>query len=156
MTTKNTKTMKTIDFVKHKGEISDVGALHGWLDRNIKWLMNGSYTLVLKRKSSPKRSLAQNRLMWMWFTCIEVETGQPREDIHDYYTLKFLPKDITDLATGTMVRVGGHTSTLTTEAFTDFLNKVQADAATELGITLPTPEDLVWEEFEEQYKPYLQ
>lgn len=147
--------MKTIEFVKSNGEISNVSALHAWVDRNIKWLTNGSYSLILKRKVSTKRSLNQNRLMWMWFACIEAETGQPKEDIHDYYTLRYLPKHIVDFSTGQQIVVGGHTSTLTTEAFTDFLNKVQSDAASELGIELPSPDDMSWEEFEEMYKPYL-
>ena len=147
--------MKTVEFYKIGGNVSNLKDLHSWLDRNVKYLRNGTFTLQIVGKIRC-RTLAQNRLMWMWFTCIEVETGQPREDIHDYYTLKFLPKDITDFTTGAMVRVGGHTSTLTTETFTDFLNKVQADAATELGITLPQPGDLSWEEFEEMYRPYMQ
>jgi hypothetical protein len=35
------------------------------------------------------------------------------------------------------------------------MNQVQADAATELNITLPTPDDLAWEEFEQQFKEYV-
>lgn len=146
--------MKTIEFSKINGEIGDISALHSWLDKSVKWITNGSYTLNICRKVR-KRSLAQNRLMWLWFACIERETGQPAHDLHDYYCLAYLPKDIADPKTGEAVRVGGHTSTLTTAAFTDFLNKVQADAATELGITLPTPEDESWEEFENEYKQFI-
>ena len=145
--------MKQIEFAKINGEIADMGAIHAWLDKSVKWLTNGRHTLEIKR-SVKKRSLAQNKLMWLWFACIESETGHYAQDIHDYYCFKFLPKEIADLKTGEMVRVGGHTSTLTSEAFTDFLNKVQADAATELGITLPTPDDLAWAEFEQQFKEY--
>lgn len=141
--------MKQIDFTKAGGQ-TDTEALHRWLDRATRWITNGNYTLTLKRRVA-KRTLAQNRLMWMWFACIEQETGQPQVDVHDYYCLKFLSRDIADPATGEAVRIGGHTSTLTTEAFTDFLNRVQADAATELGITLPTPEDAAWADFEDEY-----
>jgi hypothetical protein len=35
---------------------------------------------------------------------------------------------------------------------TVFLNKVQADAAVEFGITLPSPEDKYWEDFYNEYK----
>jgi hypothetical protein len=93
--------------------------------------------------------------MWMWFACIAQDTGQSIDSIHDYYAYKFLPRYITDLETSEQVRVAGHTSTLTTEAFTEFLNQVQADAATELNITLPTPDDLAWKEFEQQFKEYV-
>lgn len=145
--------MNTIEFSKRKGETLDVGALLKWVERHINWLGNGLYELKIAKKVK-SRSLPQNRLMWMWFACIGQDTGQSVDDIHDYYAYKFLPRYITELETGAQVRVPGHTSTLTTEAFTDFLNQVQADAATELNITLPTPDDLAWEEFEAQFKEY--
>ena len=147
--------MSAIEFSKIKCETLDVGTLHAWLDRQVKWLMNGRYELKIAKKVK-RRSLPQNKLLWMWFGCISRETGQNADDIHDYYALKFIPRFITSLETGIEVRVPGRTSTLTTEAFTEFLNQVQADAATELGITLPSPDDLAWEEFEAQYKEYAQ
>lgn len=146
--------MKTTEFSKINGEIANASALHAWLDKSIKYLRNGIYTLQIVGKTK-RRSIAQNKLMWLWFACIEQETGQEAMDIHDYYTLKYLSREIVDLRTGLLVRVGGHTSTLTSEAFTDFLNKVQADAATELGITLPIPEEEGFEEFEETYKQFV-
>lgn len=145
--------MNTIEFRKMKGETLDVSALLKWVERHINWLGNGLYELKIAKKVK-RRSLPQNRLMWMWFACIGQDTGQSVDDIHDYYAYKFLPRYITDLETGSQVRVPGHTSTLTTEAFTEFLNQVQADAATELNIKLPTPDDLAWEEFEQQFKEY--
>ena len=145
--------MNTIEFSKKKGETLDVSALLVWVERHINWLGNGLYELKIAKKVK-RRSLPQNRLMWMWFACIGKDCGQSIDDIHDYYAYKFLPRYITELETGAQVRVPGHTSTLTTEAFTDFLNQVQADAATELNITLPTPDDLAWEEFEAQFKEY--
>ena len=145
--------MNTIEFRKTKGETLDVSALLVWAERHINWLGNGLYELKIAKKVK-RRSLPQNRLMWMWFACIGQDTGQSIDSIHDYYTYKFLPRYITELETGAQVRVPGHTSTLTTEAFTDFLNQVQADAATELNITLPLPDDLAWEEFEAQFKEY--
>lgn len=145
--------MNTIEFRKMKGETLDVSTLLKWVERHICWLGNGLYELKIAKKVK-RRSLPQNRLMWMWFACIGQDTGQSVDDIHDYYAYKFLPRYITELETGAQVRVAGHTSTLTTEAFTEFLNQVQADAATELNITLPTPDDLAWEEFEQQFKEY--
>lgn len=145
--------MNTLEFTKTKGETLDVGAITAWVERRLGWLTNGLYELKITRKAK-RRSLPQNRLMWLWFACISQETGQYAQDIHDYYCLKFLPREITDLTSGEMVRVGGHTSTLSTQAFTDFLNKVQADAATELGITLPVPDDEGFSDFEDEYKQY--
>lgn len=111
-------------------------------------LSNGAYTITIK-KAQEKRSLPQNDLMWLWFTCIEQETGTPKEDVYMYYCKKFLCK---------VIEIGGHrekiyntSSKLTMEEMTEFLNKIQADAATELGITLPKREDRFFEQFYAQF-----
>lgn len=107
-------------------------------------LKNGTYTITIKR-ASEKRSISQNDLMWMWFACIERETGTPKNDVYNFYTKKFLQK---------VVQVGDRlercvesTSQLNKERFTEFLNKVQADVASEFGIQLPIPEDRYFEQF---------
>lgn len=107
-------------------------------------LKNGTYTITIKR-ASEKRSINQNNLMWMWFTCVERETGTPKNDVYNFYTKKFLQK---------VVQVGDRlercvesTSQLNKERFTEFLNKVQADVASEFGIQLPIPEDRYFEQF---------
>ena len=56
-------------------------------------LKNGTYTVSIKRKVEP-RTLSQNALMWLWFACIERETGTDKLDVHDYYCRKFLPRQI--------------------------------------------------------------
>jgi hypothetical protein len=107
-------------------------------------LKNGTYTITIKR-ASEKRSINQNDLMWMWFSCVERETGTPKNDVYNFYTKKFLQK---------VVQVGDRlercvesTSQLNKERFTEFLNKVQADVASEFGIQLPIPEDRYFEQF---------
>lgn len=112
-------------------------------------LRNGRYTVTITRERQP-RSLDQNSLMWLWFTCIEAETGTPRQDVHDYYCAKFLRKQIT--WNGTVRTIVEGTSKQTKERMTVFLNEVQADAATEFGITLPNPEDRFFEQFYQTYK----
>ena len=118
------------------------------LDYLFSTLKNGTYTLTVKR-ASEKRSVPQNDLMWMWFACMERETGTPKQDIHDYYCRQFLRKQI--VWKDSVVTVIGQTSKLTTQQMTDFLNKVQEDAATEFGIQLPVPDDRFFEEFYQQY-----
>ena len=66
-----------------------------------------------------------------------------------YYCKKFLCK---------VIEMGGHqekiyntSSKLTLEEMTEFLNKIKVDAATELGITLPLPEDRFFEQFYAQF-----
>lgn len=118
------------------------------LDYLFSTLKNGTYTLTVKR-ATEKRTIQQNDLMWMWFACIERETGTPKIDVHDYYCKKFLRRTV---AMGNKVEVVvGQTSKLNTQQMTDFLNKVQAEALTEMGIQLPLPQDRFFEEFSEQY-----
>jgi hypothetical protein len=50
------------------------------------------------------------------------------------------------------VSVTSGTSSLDTRQFTEFLNNIQSDAAAEFGIRLPTPEDMYWDEFQNEYK----
>ena len=111
-------------------------------------LANGSYTITIK-KASQKRSIPQNDLMWMWLTCIERETGTPKDDVYMYYCKKFLIKTIQ--IGERQERIYNTSSKLTSEEMTEFLNKIQADAATELGIKLPLPEDRFFEQFYAQF-----
>ena len=115
----------------------------------IKTRRNGDYVITIARKKEP-RSVEQNALMWLWFTCMEQETGTPKQDIHDYYCQKFLQRDIQ--WNGRVERITEGTSKQTKERMTVFLNQVQADAAVEFGITLPSPEDKYWEDFYNEYK----
>lgn len=112
-------------------------------------LSNGRYTVTISREKEP-RSLDQNALMWMWFTCISQETGASVQDVHDYYCRAFLMKEIAWNGRTEIIFSG--TSKLTKEKMTWFLDKVQADAAAEFGITLPLPEDRNFEVFYQMYK----
>lgn len=114
----------------------------------ISMLKNGRYTVTITKAREP-RSLDQNALMWMWFTCIEAETGTPRQDVHDYYCMMFLRRNISWNGFDRSVVEG--TSRLTKERFSWFLDQIQADAKTEFGINLPLPEDQYFEEFYATY-----
>lgn len=112
-------------------------------------LRNGKYTVTITKFKEP-RSLDQNALMWMWFDCISREVGTPIQDVHDYYCSKFLRKQIDWNGTGRTIVEG--TSKLTKDRMTEFLNNVQADTLSELGIRLPLPEDQYFEQFYQIYK----
>lgn len=56
-----------------------------------KRLLDQEATVELK-KVTQKRSLLQNALYWVWLTCIEKETGNPKEQMHLLYRANFLPK----------------------------------------------------------------
>lgn len=136
--------MKVVKVEKRDGRVS----LDTDLDYLFSTLKNGSYSLVLKRFSE-KRTINQNDLMWMWFKCIENSTGTEKNDIYMYYCKKFLCKVI---RVGEKVeKVYETSSMLNTTQMTEFLNKIQADAASELGIMLPIPDDRYFEAFYQQY-----
>ena len=136
--------MKVVRVEKKDGRIS----LDTDLDYLFSTLRNGSYNLILKRVNE-KRTINQNELMWMWFRCIENDTGTDKNDIYMYYCKKFLCKVI---RVGEKVeKVYETSSMLNTAQMSDFMKKIQADAASELGITLPIPEDKYFESFYQQY-----
>lgn len=112
-------------------------------------LRNGEYTVKIVRKTKP-RTISQNALMWMWYTCMEEATGTRKEDFHDYYKAKFLSRDVT--VGNRWQRVVGSTTDLNTLQMTNYLEKVKADAATEFGIMLPLPEDRYFQAFVTEYR----
>lgn len=112
-------------------------------------LRNGKYTVKIVRKTEP-RSIPQNSLMWMWFKCMEEATGQSKDDFHDYYKRKFLTRQIA--IKGRWVDVVGDTKTLNSMQFSEFLEKIKADAAIDFGIMLPLPEDRMYRDFISEYK----
>lgn len=140
---------KSLNIEKVKGEVLRAGEIHSWLGRALSLCSNGKWVLKLERRREP-RSINQSRLMWMWFECIAEETGQDRQTVHDYYCTQYLVRN-TEF-NGNPVRVVMGTSGLDKETMTWFLNKVQADAASELGIVLPTPEDMRFGDFCEYYR----
>ena len=143
---------RTIRFIKKDGQVQYKQYLLNNLESALNTVSNGAYILSVK-KEVKKRTLDQNALMWLWFTCIEHETGTEKNDVHDYYCMLFLRRRVT-INGGEKVIISG-TSKLNTAQFTDFLNKVQADAASEFGIRLPTPDDLSFESFKQEYERYI-
>ena len=111
-------------------------------------LANGTYTITIKR-ANEKRSIAQNDLMWMWLSCIERETGTPKDDIYMYYCKKFLMKTIQ--VGDKLERIYNTSSKLNKEQMTAFLNRIKDDALTEFGIRLPEPQDRYFEQFYAQF-----
>lgn len=138
-----------VKVIKQQGYIHMRDSVLKKIEAYFDTLKNGEYTLVAKRDTD-KRSISQNALMWMWFNCIAHETGQNKTDIYDYYRMLFLTREV--VINGKEVSVSSGTSSLDTRQFTEFLNNIQSDAASEFGIRLPTPEDMYWEEFQNEYK----
>lgn len=136
---------QTAVLVKENGEVR----MNKSFDFMCSQLRNGRYKVSIERYTEP-RTLSQNALMWLWFTCIEQETGTSKQDVHDYYCNLFLRR--TAVIKGKETVIAGSTSRLNTIQMTDFLNKVKADAASELGIMLPLPDDRFYQAFINEYK----
>lgn len=138
-------------FSKERGTIANSQSIHSTLDMWLDTLSNGNYVMTVERVQRP-RSNPQNRLMWVWFTIIAQAWSEATgmqftpENVHDAYCQLFLPVTMPNGQ-----NLPGSTSKLTTEGFTDFLNKVQADAATEYGIKLPNPDDALYYQFAKDF-----
>lgn len=143
--------MKTLHFKKENGQVKDEELLFSQLKQTLLITKNGDYEIVV-RQFKKNRSNDQNALMWLWFTCLEDETGQDKQDIHDYYCKLFLKREVT-INDKREVVVSG-TKHLKSDEMANFLTKVQADAASEFGCQLPTRDDLHFEEFRRQYERF--
>ena len=108
-------------------------------------------TIVITKE---KRTLDQNKLYWLWLSCIAKETGNDKDDLHEYFIYKYLNPELVQVFEK-MIYKRLSTSTLDTKQFTKYLNKIQVFANTELAIELPNPEDLKFAEFFEYYKNYI-
>jgi hypothetical protein len=97
------------------------------------------------------RTNAQNRLMHQWFNKISehyfLTAGEAyapkawKELLKD----KFLGFDMMELPDGSVKAITKHTSDCSTTELTEFLEKIDHYAVTELGLMLPKPDDLYWE-----------
>lgn len=138
-------------FKKERGTIANSQSIRSTLDMWLNTISNGDYVMTVERVQKP-RSNPQNAYMWVCFTIIAQAWSEAigrvvtPENVHDAYCLLFLP---VTMPNGT--NIPGSTSKLTTEEFTDFLNKVQADAETEYGIKLPNPDDALYFQFAKDF-----
>lgn len=104
------------------------------LDQSRKWVVE----IKPHRK---RRSLSQNALFHKWCQVIADETGESDPE-NTKIVLKdiLLPKKV--IAVGKAERlVSPGTSTLSVGEMAEFMTKVQAFAATQLGINLPSTDD---------------
>lgn len=143
--------MKTLLINKSEGRILNANEVFQQLQLWLSDATNGEYLLSFERAKKP-RTNDQNKLMWVWFGCIAKSWSEATgrvftpQIVHDAYCDKFLP-----ISTPSGL-IPGSTKGLTTEQMTDFLNKVQADAATEYGITLLSINDPIYPMWARQYQ----
>lgn len=85
----------------------------------------------------PKRTVAQNRLLWAYYTDIAKQIGQTPEDMHLYYRAKFLPITEKKIFEGAFNALSS-TTKLNVKEFAEYLTKIELHAA-ENGLTLYAP-----------------
>jgi hypothetical protein len=88
-----------------------------------------------------RRSLAQNRLMWMYLTlvaeAVSEHTGHEPEDVHEFFKARFCPAKAHELV-GEWVE-SKSTATLNTVEMTEYLDRIYRFSVERLGLILPTP-----------------
>lgn len=93
-------------------------------------------TVVLGRKRKP-RSLAENAYMWaVVYQMIALETGHEPQEVHDAMRVRFLLRHSERLGVRPI-----STTVLSTVEMEEYLEKVRAFAATELGLHIPLPNE---------------
>lgn len=91
-----------------------------------------------------KRTSPQNAWYWTIVGIVSRETDNTKDVIHRFFKKEFLGYDIKEIG-GKRIAIVRSSSSLTTEEFTEYLNNVEAFAATELGIILPHPDDRLYQ-----------
>jgi hypothetical protein len=85
------------------------------------------------------RSLAQNRLYWMWMHEMAGYTGYDEQELHLLFRERWLGYEPVEIK-GRTVHTLKSTTELTVQQFTDYLNRVSR-LAYYLDVILPYPDD---------------
>lgn len=90
------------------------------------------------------RSLAQNKLMWKFFGIIGNEIGYDPQDCHDVICQKLLGTEHKTVMGEAIIVIKG-TKKLKVKEFSNFIEAIIRFSITDLGIHLPTNDDLYFE-----------
>ena len=130
------------------------------------------------REIRMKRNLDQNGLYWLWLTCIQQESGTPKEELHILFRAKFLKrsdeyvetiikpvvwariKEITDQfhyrkeIKEVIDLIAKSTTELEIDEFARYMNAIKDFTKENFGIPLLTLKDLQFDEFQKEYYTY--
>lgn len=98
-----------------------------------------------------RRSMPQNRLMWMWMQVLADWCGHTAEEMHEYCKVKFLGTRELSIGADVSRYVTRSTSALDTKQMTDYLEAIRLWAAEKLQCTLPQPDSIGWDDLCERY-----
>jgi hypothetical protein len=106
-----------------------------------RWNGDKPLTVTMQGKKE-KRSLDQNALYWKWMQIIADETGNDKDDVHEYMKGFFLGMRNMDI-NGVPQLIPVSSKKQSVRDMAEYMEKIQAWAATHLNITLPVPDDLI-------------
>jgi hypothetical protein len=99
---------------------------------------DGAVSVRISR-ARPKRSDGQTRFFHGVVIPLFAEhCGYELDEMKDVLALELIPKEITDMKTGEVRVVPGHTSALNTKEFNDLIERAQRLGAS-MGIVIPDP-----------------
>lgn len=124
----------------------------GDIERAIEYLrnldMSKPFELSITRHQK-KRTLPQNKLLWLWLRCVRDETGNEEDFMYQYFCERYLPWNVR-LIYGEEIKKQGGSSELNSKEFSEFLDNIHRQMSEE-GIYLPQPGELGWDEFYLKY-----
>lgn len=90
-----------------------------------------------------KRSSQQNRYYWECIVqYLASQHGYSEEEMHEYLKLTFNPKVIYDKLTGQKKVLPGSTKDMTTEQFSEYMERIRREYYLEHGIFIAAPGEL--------------
>lgn len=105
---------------------------------------DGTMQIEIKRRVRG-RSIAQNKLLWMWLSLFGSEIGYTHDEMYDIVVDRCWPMGLEEIMFDDKnIPRQRRTSFLTTKEFSEFLTAIDSLAVNQ-GIILPRPEDLFWE-----------
>jgi hypothetical protein len=136
--------------IKAYGHITDDGALkineRSTFLKLLQPLKGREIELTIKKRSK-KRSGDQNAYYWgvvvhlVSEALIDLGNEITPDEAHEFLKANFNYTEITNEQTGEVMKIPRSTSDLTTEEFTDYIEKVAKWAAEWLNITIPEPNE---------------
>jgi len=109
-------------------------------------LRDGDYMMEIKEKKK-KRSNSQNSYLWAvvnQMVCrrlIELGHDVDLEETHDFLKASFNYKEVVNENTGEVFKIPKGTSALSTEEFSEYIERVVRFGAEILGIIIPLPNE---------------
>lgn len=83
----------------------------------------------------PKRSTQANRRYWLVIGAIAKETGNDKDEVHEFFKQKFLGERVVEIA-GERATVRPSTTRLKKHEFNDYMEKVEAWGIEHAGVWL--------------------